>query len=146
MYEIIKSVIDSGKYYLTHMLKKIDTIWIQGDITDEQKEELKTLATANAPRDEENSELLKRLVERVETLEEKVATLENGGTKPEPPTDEYPEWTAYDGVNAGKYMTGAKVTHLDKKYVSLVDNNIWEPGVFGTETVWKEVTETSKQQ
>lgn len=144
MYEIIKSVIDSGKYYLTDMLKKIDTIWIQGDITEEQKVELKTLATDNAPREEENSEILKRLVERIDTLEEKVATLENGGAKPEPPTDEYTEWTAYDGVNAGKYMIGAKVTHRDKKYVSLVDNNIWEPGVFGTETVWKEVTETSE--
>ena len=144
MYEIIKSVIDSGKYYLTDMLKKIDTIWIQGDITEEQKIELKTLAPANAPRDEENSELLKRLVGRIDTLEEKVATLENGGTKPEPPTDEYQEWTAYDGVNAGKYMTGAKVTHRGEKYTSLVDNNIWEPGIFGTETVWKEVTETSE--
>lgn len=144
MYEIIKDVINSGKYSLADMIKKIDTIWIQGDITEDQKNELKDLATANAPREEDDNELLKRIVGRVEILEEKVATLENGGTKPEPPTDECPEWTAYDGVNAGKYMTGAKVTHRDKKYVSLVDNNIWEPGIFGTETVWKEVTETSE--
>lgn len=144
MYEIIKDVINSGKYSLADMIKKIDTIWIQGDITEDQKNELKDLATANAPREEDDNELLKRIVGRVEILEEKVATLENGGTKPEPPTDECPEWTAYDGVNAGKYMTGAKVTHRGEKYVSLVDNNIWEPGVFGTETVWKKVTETSE--
>lgn len=139
MYEIVKNVINSGKYYLTDMLKKIDTLWIQGDLTEEQKTELKTLATENAPREEESGELMKRIVERLDAVEKEVEILKNGGVEPEPPTDEYPEWTAYDGVNAGKYMTGAKVTHRGEKYTSLVDNNIWEPGVFGTETVWKKV-------
>lgn len=139
MYEIIKDVINSGKYSLADMIKKIDTIWIQGDITEDQKNELKDLATANAPREEDDNELLKRIVGRIEILEEKVATLENGGTKPEPPQDEYPQWIPYDGVNPGRYMKDAKVTHRDLRYISLVDNNIWEPGVFGTETTWQEV-------
>lgn len=139
MYEIIKSVIDSGSYSLADMIKKIDTIWIQGDITEDQKNELKDLATANAPREEDDNELLKRVVGRIEILEEKVATLENGGMKPEPPQDEYPQWIPYDGVNPGRYMKDAKVTHRDLRYISLVDNNIWEPGVFGTETTWQEV-------
>lgn len=62
-----------------------------------------------------------------------------GGTEPEPPQEEYPQWIPYDGVNPGRYMKDAKVTHRDVKYISLVDNNVWEPGVFGTETVWKVV-------
>lgn len=33
MYNIIKSVIESGRYELTDMLEKIDVIWIQGGIT-----------------------------------------------------------------------------------------------------------------
>lgn len=37
------------------------------------------------------------------------------------------------------YMKGNKVTHNGKTWESLVDNNVWEPGVVGTESLWKEV-------
>jgi hypothetical protein len=32
-------------------------------------------------------------------------------------------------------MIGDKVTHNGKTYVSIVDNNVWEPSVFG----WDEI-------
>lgn len=32
MYEIVKNVITSGQYELTDMLKKIDTLWLQGGV------------------------------------------------------------------------------------------------------------------
>lgn len=37
------------------------------------------------------------------------------------------------------YMKGDKVTHNGKTWESIVDNNVWEPGVTGTESLWKEV-------
>lgn len=37
------------------------------------------------------------------------------------------------------YSIGDKVTHKDKTWISLVDNNVWEPGVAGTENLWSEV-------
>ena len=37
------------------------------------------------------------------------------------------------------YMNGDKVTHNGKTWESLVDNNVWEPGAVGTESLWKEV-------
>ena len=37
------------------------------------------------------------------------------------------------------YAKGDKVTHNGKTWESLVDNNVWEPGVTGTESLWKEV-------
>lgn len=37
------------------------------------------------------------------------------------------------------YMKGDKVTHNGKTWESLVDNNVWEPGAVGTESLWKEV-------
>ena len=37
------------------------------------------------------------------------------------------------------YMKGDKVTHGGKTWESLVDNNVWEPGATGTESLWKEV-------
>lgn len=42
-----------------------------------------------------------------------------------------PEWEQPDSTNA--YMVGDKVTHNGKTWVSIVDNNVWEPGVYGRE-------------
>lgn len=44
-----------------------------------------------------------------------------------------PEWEQPDSTNP--YMAGDKVTHNGKTWVSTVDNNVWEPGVYG----WDEV-------
>ena len=53
------------------------------------------------------------------------------------PTVEYPEWS--QPVGAGDaYMTGDKVSHAGKHWLSTVDNNVWEPGVYG----WDEVVTT----
>ena len=49
------------------------------------------------------------------------------------------EWEQPDSTNG--YMTGDKVSHNGIVYESLVDNNVWEPGVAGTETLWTAVTE-----
>lgn len=45
-----------------------------------------------------------------------------------------PAWEQPDSTNA--YMAGDKVTHNGKTWVSDIDNNVWEPGVYG----WSEVT------
>lgn len=40
-----------------------------------------------------------------------------------------PEWEQPDSTNP--YMAGDKVTHNGKTWVSNIDNNVWEPGVYG---------------
>lgn len=50
-----------------------------------------------------------------------------------------PDWQQPDSTNA--YMKGDKVKHHDKIWVSLVDGNVWEPDVIGTESLWQEVIE-----
>ena len=45
-----------------------------------------------------------------------------------------PEWVQPDSTNP--YMKGDKVTHNGSTWESLVDNNIWEPGAVGTESLW----------
>lgn len=50
------------------------------------------------------------------------------------PTEEWPEWVQPTGSHDA-YNLGDKVTHLEKHWVSTVDNNTWEPSVFG----WEEV-------
>ena len=48
-----------------------------------------------------------------------------------------PEWEQPGSTNG--YSKGDKVTHNGKTWESLADNNVWEPGAIGTESLWKEV-------
>ena len=43
-------------------------------------------------------------------------------------------WEQPDSTNG--YMTGDKVTHNGKTWISDVDNNVWEPGFYG----WTDIT------
>ncbi len=43
---------------------------------------------------------------------------------------EIPEWKQPTGAQDA-YMTGDKVTHNGQIWISDVDNNVWEPGVYG---------------
>ena len=54
-----------------------------------------------------------------------------------PDPDVIPEWEQPGTTNG--YSKGDKVTHNGKTWESLVDNNVWEPGSIGTESLWKEV-------
>ena len=45
------------------------------------------------------------------------------------------EWEQPDSTNP--YMQGDRVTHNGKTWVSDIDDNVWEPGVYG----WSEVVE-----
>lgn len=56
-----------------------------------------------------------------------------------PDPEVIPEWEQPGPENA--YSKGDRVTHNGKTWESLVDNNVWEPGVVGTEAQWKEVAE-----
>ena len=46
-----------------------------------------------------------------------------------PDAETIPEWEQPGSTNP--YMAGDKVTHNGKTWVSDVDNNVWEPGVYG---------------
>ena len=48
--------------------------------------------------------------------------------------EEYPDWIQPTG-SADAYQIGNKVTHNEKHWICTVDNNVWEPGVYG----WEEV-------
>jgi hypothetical protein len=52
--------------------------------------------------------------------------------------DEWPEWVQPTGAHDA-YNTDDKVSHNGKHWISTVDANIWEPGVYG----WREVTDNA---
>lgn len=51
------------------------------------------------------------------------------------PSGDVLPWEQPESTNP--YMTGDRVTHNGKTWQSTLDNNVWEPGVYG----WVEVTE-----
>ena len=52
------------------------------------------------------------------------------------PAIEYPDWKQPAGAHDA-YQIGDKVSHNDKHWISTIDNNVYEPGVYG----WDEVIE-----
>lgn len=52
------------------------------------------------------------------------------------PAQEWPEWIQPTGAH-NAYAKGAKVSHNGKHWISDVDANVWEPGVYG----WTEQAE-----
>lgn len=154
MYNIIKSVIESGRYELTDMLEKIDVIWIQGDITEEQKTELVALAQEKATPENSYAPLQEQINQAFEQIKELTATVnENakgmsaikeaveklGGTvtTPEPePAEEYPEYVQPTGSHDA-YQIGDKITWNGKKYTCKLANCVWNPDAYPAG--WEEV-------
>ena len=52
------------------------------------------------------------------------------------PAEEWPAWSQPIGAHDA-YSAGAKVSHLEKHWISDTDGNVWEPGTYG----WTEVVE-----
>ena len=46
------------------------------------------------------------------------------------PAEEWPEWIQPIGAQDA-YPQNAKVSHNNKHWISEIDNNVWEPGVYG---------------
>lgn len=90
MYHVIKNVIVSKRYELKDMLVKIDTLWIQGSITNEQRAELVDLARTNAMISNSLDVLAKLadLDKRVKALETIIAALDKKPEDGEIPDDE----------------------------------------------------------
>lgn len=117
MYDVIKDVINTRRYVLADMLHKIDTIWAQGDLDDEQRTELIALAHGNADMTQEVNVLTK-----IEELEQRVRALETGSTEP---GEAYPDYVV------GKwYYSGDKITFEGGKYKCIAPDGVvcvWSP-------------------
>ena len=50
------------------------------------------------------------------------------------PAEEWPEWSQPIGAQDA-YMAGDKVSHNGKHWISNIDNNVWEPSIYGWELV-----------
>ena len=139
MYEVTKNVIQSGSYELNDILTKIDTLWLQGSLTDTQRLELMTMARAKA----DPARSFAPLQTQIDALAERVAKLEGEAEPAEPdiPTEEYPEYVQPTGAHDA-YHHGAKVTFGGKRYICIAPEGVavvWSPEVYPA--YWQEAGE-----
>lgn len=148
MYEIIKNIIENGIFRVNDLTNKIDTLWAESKLSDDERNLLVQMMTGHLNPDSEAPELkemYERLEARVATLEEEVQALkgeEPGGGEGEPGTVTVPAWEAWDGIS-NKYQYGAVVTHNGKYFLDVLQGmqNTWEPESVGVdERYWKEIT------
>ena len=131
MYQIIKNVILSKDFELRDILYKINKMYIESTMTEEEKTELDELARENAV--VENSyaslkEQVENIYSELDSIKSRLATLENTEEPEEPtePVDEYPEYIQPSGAHDA-YNTGAKITFKGEKYTCLIDGCVWSP-------------------
>lgn len=148
MYNIIKDLIDNKNYQLVDMIAKINKLWIEYQLTDEQRDELIELANANVDVDNEKPELQQQIETLSDyirnTLEPRIKALEDGQVTETPVEEEYPKWKKYNAVTHLGYNYGDKVTHNGFKWINMLQGmkNIWEPGADGIdERYWKKIEE-----
>ena len=134
MYDTIKDVIDSGRYELNDMLHKIDTLWVQGDLDDDQRDGLVELARENATPEQTYApiqEQINQAFAQISALDTRIKALEAGGSEPTDPDpgDEWPEWVQPTGAH-NAYSNGDKITYNGKHYISTIDGNVWSPDAY----------------
>lgn len=122
MKNIIKNVITKGTYELGKMLKSIESAYIEGKLTEEEVNELATLARERA-NSQNGIDILVKLEEldrRIRSLEEKATTSEG--------IENYPEYTV------GKwYYNGDKVSFEGVNYTCTAPEGtvcVWSPAEY----------------
>lgn len=133
MYNVVKSVIDTKAYDLADIIRKIDIMWWEGKFTDEQKEELQTLARNGASAGN-SVDVMKKL----EEFDKRITALEKAMQTGEPKDEEETTVPEYE---AGKwYYAGDRVTFEGKVYECIAPEKVvcvWNPKDYPA--YWKEV-------
>ena len=132
MYKMVKNVIEQGNFELSDILKKIDTFWVKGNVTEEERTELIELAQIKA--NPQNSvDIMRKLEEldmRVKEIEKYIRESEDTetpdiDTEPEISTVEHPEF------EIGKwYYAGDTISFEDKVYTCVAPEGavcVWSP-------------------
>lgn len=147
MYKIVKAVIESKRYELKDMLTKIDTFWVQGQLSDAEHTELIDLSRANALPENSYASMQERMDamhKELEALKVRVKALETedeAEVPSEETTEDYPEYVAPTGAHDA-YHAGDKVTYNGEKYICIALEGVavvWNPDVMPS--YWKEETD-----
>ena len=156
MYEIIKNVLIKGNYELKDILHKINQMYIESELAEEEKTELEELARTNANPENSYAPLQKQIdnlylelntlkstveanAQGMSALKEAVEKLGGTITEPEiPVTEEYPEYKQPTGAHDA-YKVGDKITFKGEKYECIYEKCVWSPEEYPS--AWKKIVE-----
>ena len=130
MYHIIKNVISRGGYNLSSVLSKIDTVWAEGKLSNEQRAEL-IAASRNQASPEAGLDVMLKLTE----LEQRIRALETGEST-NGSAEEYPAF-----VTGKWYYTGDKCSFDGKNYTCIAPEGtvcVWSPADYPA--YWESIT------
>ena len=101
LYEDLRGVIANGKYKLDEMISKLSRLWVEDQITETEYDALVEFArdNANAGSEVESniSEIVQQLMQRIVSLESKVAELEKAWSEdPDEPSEPVVTYEPYD--------------------------------------------------
>lgn len=116
MYSIVKNVLEKGGYNLTTMLGKLDALWVENKLTDEQYQELSKLAREGA-----NYQDGINVLDKLNNLEKRIEALENT----ESTGEKYPEY-----VIGKQYVNGNMCSFDGLNYVCVAPVGavcVWSP-------------------
>lgn len=125
MYEVIKKVIESKRFELSDILTKIDTLWVQGSITDDQKGRLVQLAREYA-----NVQNSIDVMAKLEELDRRLAALENGNVNT---PVEGEEETVEEYIVGKYYYNGDKISFDANTYICTAPEGVvcvWSPSEY----------------
>lgn len=140
MFDIIKNVIKTKDFELRDILYKINKMWIESAITEEEKTELDELARANAKAENSYASTnaqIENIYSKLAQITSRLEALENI-EEPSEPVDEYQEYKQPTGAHDA-YHVGDKIIYNGKKYICKLDNCIWSPDEYPS--AWEEVSE-----
>lgn len=129
MYELIKQVIASRTYKDSNaLLAKIQRVYIEGELTEEQYAELRGLLIEAQPAKAYDAEVeIDRIWVAIRAIEAKIDSIPV--PEPEPEPGDIPEWVQPTGAHDA-YMTGDRVRYKGVVYESLIDGNVWSPETY----------------
>lgn len=142
MYEIIKNVIEKQEYDLRDILYKIAKMYIEGYISEEEKEELEEMAR-NSAKSENSYAPLQEQIDDLYSKYEELYKLIKPDEPENPVEEEYPEYVQPTGAHDA-YNTGAKITFKGEKWEALQDGLVWSPEEYPQG--WKLIEETIEDE
>lgn len=142
-YEDLRAQISSGEFKLQAMLDKLTRLYIEDMLTEEEYDDLMQLARDNANPDkdiEENTDIIKQLMqhvtmseEKLKDLEARIAKLEDPEAEPEEPVVTYEEYNPYKW-----YYKDMTCSFEGKNYICIAPEGVvctWSPA--GYPSYWK---------
>lgn len=133
MFETFQTLINAGGCGLADLTERIETMYVMGELTEDEMKQLLEQAQDNAKPDDSYAPLADRVkaVEEWETIiEERLNKLESGSsTDLGKPGDEWPEYKQPTGAHDA-YRVGDKITYNGKHYTCVLAGCVCPPDIY----------------